>query len=133
MNFDPNTYPGNLVDENRKALKHPRLMTKETNIFNFTDSAIQLTAQALNASQSMHAIDPAKIYLCDIIADRVSFEKEDYYNDDFLEWRHLHKTEEKNIKINVKCLKESINHALRDLRPSHEGTVIYSYLIAINK
>ena len=130
MSFDPNTYPGNLVDENGMPLKHPRLMTKETNIFNFTDSTIQLTAQALNASEAMHAVDPAKIYLCDIVADRVSFNKEDYYNYEFLEWKHLSFN---NHQVNVKCLKESINHALRDLKGTHEGTVIYSYLIGINK
>ena len=78
----------------------------------------------------MHAVDPAKIFLCDIVADRVSFDKEDYYDYDFLEWKHLSYN---NYQLNVKCLKESINHALRDLKQSHEGTVIYSYLIAINK
>lgn len=129
MEFSGDNYPGNLIDENGRALQHPRSMTKETSIFNFTDSTIQITGYALNTSTAMHAVDPAKIYLCDIVADRVIFDNEDYYDSDFLEWKHL--SYEK--QVNVKCLKESINHSLRDLKSSQEGKVIYSYLIAINK
>jgi len=123
MTFDSDNYPGNL------PLNNPREMLTEENMFVFTDSTIQISGNTLNTSEALHAVDPAKIYLCDIVTDRVYFEKTDYYNHDFLAWRHL----SYDKQVNVLCLKESVNNALKQLRKEHEGKVIYSYLIGINK
>jgi hypothetical protein len=125
LTFDPDNYPGNL-----KNLTSLRKMPVEPNAFVFTDSTIQISGNVLNTSDALHAIDPSKIYLCDIVADEVYFDMGvDEYDYDFLEWKHKnHETQ-----VNVKCLKESINEALGAVRKQQEGNVIYSYLIGINK
>ena len=65
---------------------NPREMLTEENMFVFTDSTIQISGNTLNTSEALHAVDPAKIYLCDIVTDRVYFEKTDYYNHDFFDF-----------------------------------------------
>jgi len=124
MTFDSDDYPGNLL-----PLQNPRDMSRETNAFVFTDSTIQISANMLNQSGSLHVGGKLAIYLCDIVTDRVYFEKTDFYNHDFLDWKHL----SYDKQVNVLCLKESVNNALKQLRKEHEGKVIYSYLIGINK
>lgn len=131
MKFDPNDYPGNLVDQGDGHVKMigARDLKDKNNLFSYNEeeNSITMNANTLQ-TQSYWGGDKkhGKLYMCDIIINDISFDKYDQEN---LSWIFWHKSGGYLENIS---LTQSISKALYANKNNYKGKTIYSYLIALN-
>ena len=130
MVFNPDDYPGQLSDQGEGSVDilSPRETAENNNLFSFnsTDLSVILNKVALqNSSYFGGDAGHAKLYLCDIVVDVVSFNK---YEHDFLQWK-FHR--EDGYLDNLGLI-GSLNRALQTNKNNYKSKILYSYLIALN-
>ena len=134
MTFDPENYPGNLIDSGSTNVKlvGPRTkIVKDYFTYNNQDHTIMMNKTTLQADQAMFGPDKltGKLFLCDLIVNKNDFNFE-YYKNEALEWTFYQKNSGKKLRNDA--LRESLNLALENTASDYKTTIVYSYLIALN-
>jgi hypothetical protein len=134
MTFDPENYPGNLLDSGGTNVKlaGPRTkIVKDYFAYNNQDHTITMNKTTLQADQAMFGPDKltGKLFLCDLLVNENDFNFE-YYTNEALEWTFYQKTTGKYLTNDA--LRESLNLALESTASDYQTKIVYSYLIALN-